>query len=122
MRFDTVGMGRLVYMTDSKNVRVHDTPECRQLAIAQAQRRYPRPVKAVDLETIQAPKLCKRCWPEAPRAKVRHVQCTKCGHHRPMPCPHNGGIEVLLTNHKGWTWVWPENAHHYTLANPEQLH
>jgi hypothetical protein len=39
-----------------------------------------------------------------------------------MPCKHNGGVLVTLDENSARSaWVWPENAHHYTLANPSQL-
>jgi hypothetical protein len=115
-------MGRLVYLTDSLNVCVHDRPDCPALQRGQRFKKRPKQIKIRDLTTIRAPKPCKVCWPDAPRLKVRHHQCTECRFRRPMPCKHNGGVLVTLDENSARSaWVWPENAHHYTLANPSQL-
>lgn len=132
-------MGLMVYGTGRKHAGVHHDRDCYQLVTMSMY-----PIKEMDLETIQAPRLCKSCWPDLPRVQSWHAMCYLCGYPYPYPCEHNGGMQVVVPQRDGVShrapgddqgrllqtrWVWPENAHHYlmvgrhaqgadTLANP----
>ena len=123
-------MGCIVYWTGSSNTSVHASPDCLYLRGPQ---RMTKPLERVDLADVVRPKLCKRCFPTAPRIKVAHVRCRLCNTAQVLPCEHNGGIRVLVERSlsssfyvkmqgaKGQyqpKWVWPEHAHWYTLAQP----
>lgn len=61
---------------------------------------------------------CAVCFPDFPRLKVLHRLCTRCGHSKVTPCPHNGGVQVMIDGLGGERrrWVWPEQAYRYQLA------
>lgn len=121
-------MGLMVYRSAKLNTRVHRSRECLRLAS-----RVKGEVYEIDLAQLPAPNLCRVCFPDQPTIKVFHARCLKCGQKRALPCPHNGAIQVLVSQRDGRSlrpegqlpgvliqtrWVWPENAHHYSLANP----
>ena len=61
---------------------------------------------------------CRVCFPEFPVLRVLHRLCDQCGHSKPTPCSHNGGVQVLVS-HSGEEhrrMVWPEEAYRYQLA------
>lgn len=62
---------------------------------------------------------CGVCWPDKPeKIKTYHEVCEKvCGHTKPVPCPHNGGVKVRVARSTGQLdmYVWPENAWRHTI-------
>jgi hypothetical protein len=68
-------------------------------------------------------RFCKKCCPEQLRPQsVDHQLCLLCGQTRVRPCPHNGGVSVLIHSSANgipwWTtrWRWPENVLSTPLA------
>lgn len=120
------------WISDQQHTAVHATPDCPRLVGIR------HPVVQVVPERFGARQLCKRCFPARPRPlPVLHTECPRCSPTKANPCPHNGGVLVLIGRHMtmiddvggrlGKTertfyhrcWVWPENAWRYTLVNPD---
>ena len=128
-------MTATVWVTGTRNIHVHKAPDCRGIKRGQAHG-LATEVREVPLVDVFHPDPCRWCWPEAPELRVWHPTCQVCGHVKPIPCPHNGAVLVLQPRHGQWTgqwgtseydadsvtyqrrWVWPENAHRYSLVNP----
>lgn len=107
-----------VYMREglSPRNRFHRIPDCDRLR---------GPSQAVDLNDVVKPSPCRTCYRDAPRVKVVRRYCPDCD--TSYPCPHNGGVQVLLTGVTTYTsalrdpgdtytrraYVWPDRAHHY---------
>lgn len=102
-------MGVSVYATSRGRI-IHASPDC--VALKHRARGWAER----DLDDIEHPDLCKHCWPEQPRLRVAHRQC--CGS-MTLPCRHNGGVLVRMERRVGY--VWPEDAHRYTLVNPVHI-
>jgi hypothetical protein len=118
-------MGLTVWRSDAPalgaHLVVHTSPECWYIT------RMPHPPTMVEipLADVVYPELCRGCWPQAPRTrKVVHQLCLACRQTHPRPCAHNGAVlaHVPIRDpkrpHVAQRWVWPENAHHFTLATP----
>lgn len=104
----------------------HKTEDCTQLTKKPA-RGSTHPLEEIDLDQLDKPRPCKRCYPDAPRIKVVRRFCPLCNKTRTRPCAHNGGVRVTMaykTNYVGLLrdpgeetvrsiWVWPDQAHHY---------
>jgi hypothetical protein len=102
-------MSTRVYITGTSRT-VHKSEECPVL-LGRA-----KTWLEADLDDIQHPNLCKFCYPDAPSIKVLHRKC--CGS-MTLPCAHNGG--VLVETARRLAYVWPEDAHQYTLVNAVPL-
>lgn len=129
-------MSTTVWTTGGRNTRVHLVQDCRGIRLGQASGGTPLPVREVPLDDVHHPLLCRWCFPKAKRLKVWHPICSVCKHNKPRPCPHNGAVLVWQPRRGQWTgrwglssfdpdlvtyqqrWVWPENAHKYTLVDP----
>ena len=123
-----------VYFSATKNTRIHRRPDCSLLRT-----HIKGPVLQADLSKIRVLKFCRQCFPDAPELRVFHARCSTCKQKRPLPCPHNGAVQVYVEQRDGVSargpedpqgtlrqvrWVWPENAWRYelvnTLVNPAQ--
>lgn len=123
-------MSTLVWTSGSRHTHVHAVPDCHGARCGKA-----GPMHQVELASLRNPVPCKRCFPAVPRLRVWHQRCQLCGHSRPTPCPHNGAVLALVPHQGRWVtldgervydpdtmtwdrrWVWPENAHQYTLVD-----
>ena len=114
-----------VYVRE-KSVVFHRSADCFQLKKGPA-RGPGRALREVPLEELPKPRPCRYCYPDAPRARSRHRYCQECKGSA-LPCEHNGGVLVTLTNthtkrsimsepgdtYQRTRYVWPEQAHLYT--------
>lgn len=133
--FDPCALGEpegvKVYRASTLNTKVHARADCRGLVA-----HVKGSVHELNIVDLSTPDLCRICFPDAPRIKVFHGRCLRCRQRRALPCPHNGAVQVLVSQRDGRSrldpgqspgvlvqtrWVWPENAHHYTLVNPGPL-
>ena len=104
----------------------HKSLDCRQLTKRPATGKFQDAVE-LDLNDLKRPRPCRTCYPDAPVAKSVHRLCPKCNHFRVAPCPHNGGVPVLVDwtrrkgsiltqpgeNYQQEVYVWPEHVHQY---------
>ncbi len=110
-------MSTLVYSFGGPLSRIHSSPDCPGI------RRSNKSETIRQFEFAQLPnkRLCLHCFPDAPTLRSVHTLC--CTKTNVTPCKHNGG--VLVYNAKDpfrpLRWVWPEDAHKYSLVNPIQL-
>jgi hypothetical protein len=75
----------------------------------------------VPLAEVRHPVPCRRCFKDFPVLKVWHPVCKQCGHTKPYPCRHNGGVLALVPGRGDFQqrrWMWPENAWSYPLVEP----
>lgn len=99
-------MGTKVFVTGrSKTQTIHKGEDCPVL-LGRA-----KDWQVLDLDTIPHPDPCRHCYPDAPSIRVLHRKC--CGSIT-LPCAHNGG--VLVKTARRLAYVWPEDAHRYTLV------
>lgn len=127
-------VGRTVWTTKDRHGHIHAVQDCHG-ARTSAHRNRAEYIE-VPLAEILNPTPCRRCFPTAPRLRVWHPICKQCRQSRPLPCPHNGAVQVHQPRRGQWVgkfgdseydedsvtyvhrWVWPENAWRYTLVNP----
>ena len=83
--------------------RFHRHPDCYQLTKPPS-RGEPHPLIAVDLEDVTA-RPCAKCYPDAPRIKVRRAWCYTCESR--YACQHNGGVLIIDRAGRRY-WVWPD--------------
>jgi len=113
-------MERTVWTTGTRHGHVHASPDCHGARTSAHRTR----AEYVEVPMSQVPYAvpCRRCFPDLPTLKIWHPICRICQQSRPLPCPHNGAVRVLIPRRGGthpWrTWVWAENAWRYDLVEP----
>ena len=108
-------MGTMVYGTGTRNTRYHRTPDCRVLVKPAL-----NPTMEFDAAQLHNPVLCSVCFDDQPVIKVIHARC--CGKIA-TPCKHNGGVLIYNSRdpYRPLRWVWPEDAHRYSLVKSIHL-
>lgn len=105
-----------VFRTKQPNSKFHTSEDCVYLL------RSKNLIEEVALSELQAPEPCRVCEPGYPTIKVVHRRCATCNTGKTYPCRHNGGVRVIVpVRSRGFTrtkYVWPEQVHHYELAEP----
>ena len=101
-----------VYASVRRYAAFHASPGCRGLAGS-------LPVQQMSVEEAGARPPCLICFPDFPRLRVLHARCRVCDHEKTTPCPHNGGVAVMVPvpgRSSARRMVWPEQAYLYDLA------
>lgn len=96
----------MVWVRDGRvrSARFHRSPDCRNLRKRPA-RGTVNVLLALDLDEVLI-RPCLTCYPDAPRIKMTKRYCLI--HDSPMPCEHNGGVLVPMSDGRS-RHVWPDS-------------
>lgn len=110
--------------TNPARGRFHKTDQCVHLTRKTTGVR--QEVIAVDLKELSRGIPCRTCYVDAPKIASAHRYCAECNKKTARPCPHNGGIPVVVTmTRKSTRTLFSEPGDTYTkhvYVWPEKLH
>jgi hypothetical protein len=106
----------------------HRDPECHHLT--KPTRGERGVLREVDLDEVHDRRPCRVCYPDAPRPTWFKRFCPECNTTRPAPCPHNGGVRVIMDHtfrkptlyhevgdvYSREKYVWPDRVRFYIPA------